>query len=453
MDKSHDEGENKRVVHASSTRQSTARNLKAMRVGARVIPFLIVVLWMLWIAVTLVANQSHSVGAGDFSYYYRGAMRILNEQGLYTNLNVAYDYVGPPLVVQMVIPLAAFSDFKGAAALWFLVNLIALAASLAMMSSIFSDAAKTRRTYWVFWLLPLGFMPLFYAFWLGQVTPIMLFFTVGAWYAYRKGYPVLTGLLLAIVVWTKFYPGLLILYFVWKREWRVVGSAIIGTGLVILFQMTLVGVDGFIAFFRDVLPPLLAEGQIAVNHSNNSVLGFAQRLFTPSPQVIYVADSPLLTAITRYGLTAALLSSLLVLSVRTPLKATSQTVFDVEYSLTLLVAMLLGSTLGYHSLIAAILPMVVVYQAAGKAVVNKRRAILYTMVAYLLMNIHLFIMLGALKPPSDNMLPALALSLPFFGMMLLWALLVRAHMQVSPIRHHADENLVSSVGQRSSGST
>lgn len=383
---------------------------------------LIALLWVLMTGIMFSVSQSHSVGAGDYAYYHRGAERILNGVPLYEGINPSLDYVGPPLIVQMVLPLAAVTDFRGSAAMWFFINLAAFFGSLVMLGT----ALESARARWVLWVAAAFFMPMFYSFWLGQVTPIMLLLTVGAWYSYRRGYPIVTGILLAVVVWTKFYPGLLILYFLWKREWRVVASAAIATVLVILFQMALVGFDGFISFFTEVLPPLLSEGQPALNHSNSSLLGFVQRLFAPAPQVILVTESPLLLSITRYGFTLLLLGSLLYLTA-----GRSMVRFDLEFSLTLLVAMLLGSTLGYHSLLSALLAMVVLVQSAGKSPTAIRRTALYTLLAYLLLNIHLFIMLGYLQPPSDNVLPALALSMPFFGMLLLWGMLMIAHQKRS----------------------
>jgi len=294
--------------------------------------------------------------------------------------------------------------------------------------------------------------------WGGQVTPIMFLFTVGAWYCYHKGYRIAAGALLAIIVWTKFYPGLLIVYFLWKRDWRVVISAVVSTVLVIVFQMGLVGFDGFVSFFREVLPPLLAEGQPWLNHSNNSVLGFAQKLFSPAPNIEMLVESPLLVSLTRYSLTLLLLFSVFFLS-RQPMKKTALVQFDLEYSLALVVAMLLGSTLGVHGMLSAMLPMAVLgygisrtalaesasaafASAASKS--QQRVTVLGVALAYLLINLHIFIIVGIVAPGTDNTAPALLLSLPFFGMMLLWALLVYTLVRLSPFTKSSPSIAVSS---------
>lgn len=375
---------------------------------------LVAVLWLGCLYVSFSLYNNHPEGAGDYKYYFRGSQRILNGLPLYEGIDPAGDYIGPALVIQVVLPLVALTnDFRTSANLWFLVDLAAVIAALSLIAATL-PSARSRLMLWGAMALS---MPLIYSLWAGQVTTIMLLFMVGAWYSYRKGNRIAAGALLAIIVWTKFYPGLLLVYFLWKRDWRVVASAAVTTVLVILFQMTLVGFEGFIRFFTDILPPLVAVGQPLLNGSNNSVLGFAQRLFAPAPGVIMLVESPLMVSLTRYGLTGLLLFSVFSLSAK---RLTNTRQFDMEYSLTLLVAMLLGSTLGVQGMLVAILPMVVILQSAP---LSMRRTVRWGVaLAYLLINIHLFIVLGFLS--AVNPLPALVLSMPFFGMMLLWGMTV-----------------------------
>lgn len=377
----------------------------------------ITALWVLILVGLGLAMYNSPQVAGDYRYYHAGAQRIIHDLPLYDNIDTSRDYVGPPLVIQMVLPFIARTDYATSVVIWYVINVISFLAAMWMIT----QTLTTPRLKLILWSGSLFFMPLWFSLGPGQVNPVMMVFIVGAWYTYRNGHKILPGVLLAIIVWTKFYPGLLIVYFLWKREWRVVISAGVATVLVLLFQMTLVGFDGMVQFFTEILPPLIAQGQPHLNHSNNSVTGFSQRLFSISRQVINIIDSPLLLALTRYSLMGLLLGSVAYLTAKPSVKMTRTPVarFDLEYALTLLVALLLGSTLGVHGMLNSLFAIAMVLNYTSHS--RLRQILLALLVAVSLIDIHLVIIIGYLMPPSENTMPALALSMPFFGMLILWA--------------------------------
>jgi hypothetical protein len=295
--------------------------------------------------------------------------------------------------------------------MWFFINMGFLAASIWMIG-------KGRAEIWLTTLL---FFAWYQSVLFGQVTILLLFLAVAGWKAYREEKSILAGVFIVLGAWVKFYPALLLVYFVWKRDWRVLVGAVLASVVVSLFQIVVSGWDIFIGYFREILPLLAAEGQVGVIHSNNSVLGFAQRLFSSAPSVVPLIESPLLLSLTRYSLTLLLLAALFYLT-RTPMRKTSKTIFDVEYGLTLLTALLLGSTLGIHGMLSALLPLCLFRVRLHK---------LIAAFSILFINLHLLIVIGYLRPGSGNTMPALLLSFPFFGMMILWALLVNIHLKAS----------------------
>lgn len=384
---------------------------------------LIGLLWLIFLALALLIYTTHPNGAGDFGYYYQGIQRILDGRPLYADLQSS-DYVGPPLQIQLMAPLVAVARDEGTSArLWFALNVVLLAGTLALLSRFI-----TRRHHrMILWVVTPLFAPALMSLWLGQITIVLLAATVGAWAAYRTGRPRLAGVLLALAVWTKFYPGLLVLYFLWKREWRVVFGAAVTTLLAIIFQMAVSGVDAFVYYILNVLPNLTADGQPVLNHSNNAILGFAQKMFSESPQIIPLLVSPALVTLTRFGLLFGLGGVTLYLISRptTALSRTPAEKFDLEYAAVLLVALLAGSTLGVHGMLSALLVYVVLfYERHGLSPRQRTRLKLLSLVSALLINLHMPIILGYLQPPSDNTLPAPALALPFFGMVLLWGMVV-----------------------------
>jgi hypothetical protein len=376
----------------------------------------VMLLWLVYLAVVLLIYTHHPNGAGDFAYYYRGAVRLNQGRDLYGDL-APNDYIGPPLLVQVIAPVAAAADLRAASLVWFAANVAALFGTLALLDRYVTGP----RSRLLLWIAPVFFVPTLMSFWHGQATVILCLLTVGAWAAIKEDKPVLAGVLLAVGAWIKFYPGLLILYFLWKRAWRVVIGALAAGVLLGLVQMVGVGPQVFFGYFTDVLPGLLAEGQPHLSHSNQSVLGFALRLFADVPQVVPLAVSPALFNLTRLGLMLALLGGTLWLISRPIwLTETPRRKFDLEYALVLIDALLLGSTLWLAGMFSLLLVYVALLREAPRR--SRRRLALWCVLTFALIALHLFLGLGILRPPSENTLPGLALSTPFFGVLILWGL-------------------------------
>ncbi|HEX2906534.1 MAG TPA: glycosyltransferase family 87 protein, partial [Phototrophicaceae bacterium] len=247
---------------------------------------------------------------------------------------------------------------------------------------LLSRYIPTPRSRQIFWAATPFYMPVFMSFFLGQSTFVQLILLAGAWVAFKENKRVITGVLIAFAVWLKFYPGLFIIYFLWKRDWRVVTSSLITTALVILFQIAISGLDAFI-------------------------VAFAQKLFSESPQVMPLLINPLMVHLTRFGLTFIVLGALFYLTAHpVRMQQTTEDQFDLEYAVTLLSALLLGSTLGIHAMLP-VLPVFVILlrRKYGLSHLSRYRLKLLCTAASILINIHWFIMWAYVLPPSENVVP------------------------------------------------
>jgi hypothetical protein len=382
--------------------------------------FVLGFIWAGYIALAFAIYNTHPQGAGDFDAYISAARRLVEAQPLYIGDNW---YIYPPLLAQMLAPLAAMMDNRAAANLWFVVSVAALLVALWGIARAFPPAGSTL------WSGTLIFIPVFLSLWLGQVTPVMFALIVGAWFAYRNGSPRIAGVLLALVIWFKFYPALLLVYFAYRRAWDVVVSAIVATVALVALQIALGGWETFVGYFTEVLPPLAAEGKARQLYANQSLLGFAQRMFLPSPQTIPLVASPLLQQGSYLVLTALVVGGTALALLRSERQSDLPAGrFDLEYALVLQTALLLGSILWDHGMLPLLLPYAILLHHRRDV-----RTPLLCLLSALLIGAHLFIMLGVLKPPSQNTLPALALSLPFFGALLVWAMTALA-LYFSPLR-------------------
>ncbi len=391
-----------------------------MRKPSIALPWLIVTLWWgLYLVLLFPIYTSHPNGAGDFGWTWRGAERVIHNIPLYENMT-SQDYNYPPLLAQLVSPVVARFDRQTTNIIWYGFNSLLFFVTLGLLTRYIPD----KRSRLIFWLAPAAFMPVYMSLFLGQSTFIQTILIAGAWMAYKDKKPAITGALLAGAVWTKFYPGLLLIYFVWKREWRVTISGLISTVFLVVFQIAVSGFDAFRDYFVEVLPDLAVHGQPELNHSNHSIVAFAEKLFSVSPQIDPLLISPALMHLTRFGLTIAIMGLLLYLSSRpASLQKTPPDQFDLEYALTLLSALLIGSTLGVHAMLPTLLVLFVLFRSRyGLSAVSRTRLKLITLLAVILINVHWFIIWGYVMPPSEAQLPALVLSLPFFGMLLLWGM-------------------------------
>jgi alpha-1,2-mannosyltransferase len=129
-------------------------------------------------------------------------------------------------------------------------------------------------------LLVAGFVagtPVFlYLVTLGQVSQLIAFLCFAAWWALRRGRPVVAGAALGAACTFKLFPGVLVLWLVLERRWRALAAAA-GVWLVVAAVMTArFGFDSWRVF-------LVAQGEVAnawvADVSNQSLHGVFQRLW------------------------------------------------------------------------------------------------------------------------------------------------------------------------------
>lgn len=315
-----------------------------------------IVVWLgislLWIGVLAIIYVMIAYGRWsvvDFKTYYDAATALRDGGSPYlVSPNAPYRY--PPIVAQLLMPLTAFS-FPVAAFIWCALNLLATVGTIRLLSRF-----TPPRERWALWLIP----PLFWAFLeaavVGQVTIILMALIALAWAARKTERPRLAGALLALAAWIKLFPALLILYFAWKRDWRVVwGAAAAGLAL-LLAQLLISGVGPMIEMINAVFL-LSAGGEAWMLQRNSSILGFTEQLFSANPLVVPLFVNPPLAALSRIALTGALLLGLLWLTYPRRGDSPASGRFDLEYALVILTSHLIAPTFW----IAGMPPLALVY--------------------------------------------------------------------------------------------
>lgn len=109
-------------------------------------------------------------------------------------------------------------------------------------------------------VLSFKYGPLAESMWLGQASPLIFVLVLLAPWLLRRGKPGLAGGVLALAAWIKVFPALLIVYFLLRRQWRVVAGAVVGALLLALAMVPLIGLSG-----------ILSTRQIVTNGSYESM--------------------------------------------------------------------------------------------------------------------------------------------------------------------------------------
>jgi hypothetical protein len=174
----------------------------------------------------------------DFEYFYQGGAWLL-EHG---SLDPGYDLVAGQVVprgkldwywpcVPRVMTLFATLPFQTAGCVWLGLNLLAMLATLRLIGRHLLDLPP--QDWPVTQLVPFLLL-LFYWRWefsLNQIDTLTLLLMVGSFVYWQRGRRVLGGFWLGLAILTKLTPGLLILWFALKRDFRTVGAAILTVGL------------------------------------------------------------------------------------------------------------------------------------------------------------------------------------------------------------------------------
>lgn len=137
-----------------------------------------------------------------------------------------------------------------------------------------------------------------------QVSELIAFAYVLAWYLLRRGEEGAAGAVLGLACTIKFFPGVMILMLALSRRWRGVVAAAVAFGLVAATMNAGFGLASWWAFFR--MQGRIANQYVADVH-NGSLHGIVLRLFSPSCHGA-VPTRPLATAIA--GLLGLLLLAL-----------------------------------------------------------------------------------------------------------------------------------------------
>lgn len=212
----------------------------------------LVIVWALWLVVIIFSALLVSNHPYDFESYYAAAeaLRFDPASNIYASTTLVHasqahgncvrytglPYVYPPLLAIAVEPLT-LAPCSTAAIVWLALNAILWAATTLLLADILARRWPGRRlaAVTVMSVISLCFWLAFGGLFLGQIHLVLLFgMTFGLWLAERGRFK-LAGAMLAVATILKFFPAVIVVYYLARGRYRLVGSAVLTSlGLIVL---------------------------------------------------------------------------------------------------------------------------------------------------------------------------------------------------------------------------
>src|SRR5581483_1390067 len=173
------------------------------------------------------------------------------EPVIYRSLFTSYIQPPPSAVVDLPLTLLPWRD---ATRLYLVLNNLMLAAALGLTLATVKPTLPLRWAVAVAALLAALYSQVPTSFALGQLDALItLLLAVGLW-GYSRSRAAVTGIAVAAAAALKLLPGVLVLYFLWKREYRTALWALAGGAAIFVVTLAIVGPGTYWTYLSETVP-------------------------------------------------------------------------------------------------------------------------------------------------------------------------------------------------------
>jgi len=305
----------------------------------------------------ILMNRAQEPYSTDFLVFYVSGQQLFEAEDVYASK--PFDVLGPipegenvpdadmnanlnpPFTVLLLAPLSRL-PFAHAYAIWSLVSLACAGAAAWLLAGAYASAQRRFLLTTGFLVLLFAYSPTWVSVVLGQTTLLVFLILAAGWRLARSGHEPGAGAVLGAALAVKPFVGVLLIYFLARRRWRLLawyGGSFAAANLVAAAFM------GPGVFFRYL--QLLRDVTWHGMDMNASIFGLLARLADDADSVgnrsmLETGQGMLILA---YGISLLLLGLLFPLSSRLPAWPSRQA-DDIGFSVCL-VLMLLISPLGW----------------------------------------------------------------------------------------------------------
>ena len=225
--------------------------------------------------------------AEDRSAFIRWRHQVL-EMMDGVNIYDEYYFPNPPIMPLTLYPIMTLPPVEGAL-VWFGLKAAMAATALLLCLRMVRLGDRPVPSWVQGMIVALSLRPIMSDLHHGNNNIYILFLVAATLAAWRKGYDVLAGLILAYSIAFKVTPGLFLLYFAYKRSWRTVGATALGMGIFLLIVPSLFLGPEFNGvclgtWWSRILSPYVDNDFVSPQEMNQSLVGVLTRLLT-APRV------------------------------------------------------------------------------------------------------------------------------------------------------------------------
>jgi hypothetical protein len=195
-------------------------------------------------------------------------------------------YPNPPLLAIVLYPLAALPALPGAMA-WFFIKAVMIWWVLYWCINLATGPGRPLPLLAAGLVLLVVARPMAGDLQHGNVNILIIFLVAaGLWcFAHRRDIP--AGLLFALATAFKVTPALFLVYFAWKRQWKLLAAAAAGLALFLLILPGLVlgmrrNIELLDSWRTAMIMPYLTRNHVETRQHNQSIPGVVHRLLTDS---------------------------------------------------------------------------------------------------------------------------------------------------------------------------
>ncbi len=242
----------------------------------------------------------------------------------------------------------------------FITPLLYLASLILILCTL--KRVAPRQLHWLFPVLLFAlFLPTRASLGLGQSDITIFFPMVVVFWAFTRDHDSVGGIALGFAILTKIAPAVFLLYWFWKREWRVSIYAVATAVLLILISLPVVGIELWIRFVTQIFPALSTGTAYA---QNQSLPGLINRLMLEPRFAAGLQSAPSVPAVRAVSTAVELvLVGLAMFVTRGRLGSRDSLRFALEFSVWLIVLLLISPIAWDHYFTWLLLPTTVLLAA------------------------------------------------------------------------------------------
>lgn len=318
----------------------------------------------------------------DFAFFYASTQSFLNGENIYTltpfhsfanfvqkditEFNIeTLPNLNPPFQTLLFLPLGLLS-YSVSLYIWSLLSLLCGLISVGLINHYFFNNQKYFLLAFVLFL----YFPTWITVKFSQFSLILLLLLCIVWIAARSKKEILAGILLGVLLNLKVFTGIFLFFFVVKKKWNLL-AWYLGSFLTLnLISLAVFGIDDYVSYLTG-----LRNVYWQAASWNASLSGFLSRLIG-GPENGAVWDLSQFYPYLNYGISFAA-AILLGLILKGEDREEEQGLFDVEFSLSI-VMMLLLSPLGWmYYFVILIIPLIVLWRILHRTHKSLRQLMIF----------------------------------------------------------------------------